>query len=149
MTDANPLSKDAQVSRSPGGNRRCPSTNVLRRDCDCRSCRSRRSQSKGRKGQKAARLGLGLRPEKWKGREGNEESWTAAVRVEVKSGKQVQPIATRYLEARAQSDAARARGDFRPFVYVAAPDGSQPLAVIRTDELEAVVSALIEEWSDQ
>jgi hypothetical protein len=50
--------------------------------------------------------------------------------------------------ARQQSDAAKARGDFRPFVFVAAPDGSQPLVVVRADELQAVVAAFLEEWSE-
>lgn len=142
------LSKEAQVARSPGGNRRCPDTSLLKADCRCPRCLGHQSQKKGRSGQRRARRALDLKPEKFSGRLGNEESWNAAsVRAEVKSGKQVEPIARLFVEARNQSDAHRAIGDLRPFVHVAVPDGSQALIVIRADELREVVYALIEEWA--
>lgn len=148
MTDL-PFSKEAQLSRSPGYNPPCPKTGTPKRQCKCPSCVGRRNKRKGQRKQRQARKALGLKPERWKGREANEETWySAAVRVEVKSGAQVKPIATRYVAARQQSDAAKARGDFRPFVFVAAPDGSQPLVVVRADELQAVVAAFLEEWSE-
>lgn len=143
------LSKEAQLARSPGGNRRCPTTNDLKRTCKCSSCQGARNRRKGQRKQRAARQALNLRSETWRGREANEETWhTSNVRVEVKAGKQVQPVATRYVNARAQSDASKARGDFRPFVFVACPDGSQPLVVVRADDLPAVVAAFVEEWAD-
>jgi hypothetical protein len=117
--------------------------------CTCKSCIGRRSQSKGRKRQREVRKALNLRREKFSGRTGNEENWFASnLRFEVKSGKQVESVAVRYVAARNQSDAARAIGDLRPFVFVAAPDGSQPLVVVRADELERVVEAFMEEWSE-
>jgi hypothetical protein len=92
---------------------------------------------------------LNLKDEQWRPRTGNEETWNASnLRFEVKSGKQVEPIATRYVAARNQSDAARAVGDVRPFCFVAAPDGSAPLVLVRADELPAVVAAFVEEWSE-
>ncbi len=42
--------------------------------------------------------------------------------MEVKSGAQIQPIATRFLAAEVQSTNAKAIGDIRPFVMVAMPD---------------------------
>lgn len=144
MTD---LSKEAQISRSPGGNRRCPTTGVYKGKCTCGPCVGRRSKRKGQRKQREVRKALALKPERWKGREGNEESWTAALRVEVKGGKQVEPVNRWYVKARNQSDLAKAIGDPRPFAFVAAPDGTSPLIVIRTDELPAVVAALVEEWS--
>lgn len=146
-----PFSKESQTALSPGQTRYCDESGarLLKKDCKCPRCRGRRSQKKGKRGQKAARRVLGLRPERWSSREHHEESWNAAsVRVEVKSGDQANPIATRYVEARAQSDAARAVGDNRPFVFAAVPDGSMPLLVIRGDDLADVVYSLIEEWAE-
>jgi hypothetical protein len=53
----------------------------------------------------------------------HEEHWRGALRVEIKAGAQVSPIATRFDAARAQSDEAKAIGDVRPFAMVAMPDG--------------------------
>jgi hypothetical protein len=41
-----------------------------------------------------------------------------------KQALQVGPIATRFQTAKAQSDAAKALGDIRPFIMVAMPDGT-------------------------
>lgn len=148
MTDVNPLSKEAQLARSPGGNRRCATTGVYKGSCKCPRCLGARNRRKGKRSQREVRKALSLRDEKWAGRQANEETWNAsALRFEVKSGKQVQPVATRYVAARNQSDAARAIGDVRPFVFVAVPDGSQPLVVVRADELPAVVHAFMDEWT--
>lgn len=145
MTD---LSKKAQVARSPGGNRKCPDTGRLKADCDCPRCKGWRNAKKGRRGQAKARRALDLKPERFAGRLGNEESWNASnLRVEVKSGAQVNPIARLYVEARNQSDAKRPIGDNRPFTYVAVPDGSSPLVVFRADDLREAVYALVEEWA--
>lgn len=148
MTD---FSKDAQLSRSPGGNRWCEETGqrVLKRSCTGPKCQGARNRRKGQRKQREVRKALMLRDEKWRGSTGNEETWNASrLRFEVKSGKQVQPVATRYVAARNQSDAARPVGDTRPFVFVAAPDGTTPLVVVRADELPAVVAAFVEEWSE-
>jgi hypothetical protein len=45
--------------------------------------------------------------------------------MEVKSGAQVSPIATRFFAAEKQSAQAKAIGDIRPFVMVAMPDDTQ------------------------
>ena len=146
MTDELPFSKAKQTATSP--NARCDRTGQLKRQCSCPKCMGSRNRRKGQRKQREVRKALNLKPEQWRGRQANEETWHAAnVRVEVKAGAQVKPIATRYVAARLQSDAAKAVGDPRPFVFVAAPDGSQPLVVIRTDELPAVVAALMTEWS--
>lgn len=147
MSDTPDFSKEAQLARSPGGNRRCPTTGVYKGKCTCRSCVGKRSRRKGQRKQREVRKALNLKSERWKGREGNEESWTAALRVEVKGGKQVESVNRWYVKARQQSDAAKAIGDTRPFAFVAAPDGTSPLIVVRTDDLPAVVSALMEEWT--
>ena len=58
-------------------------------------------------------------------------------RCEVKTGKQVGPILTRYMDAWRQSNASRAIGDVRPFVFIADPGtkGDPTLAVIDLDDL--------------
>lgn len=151
MTDVTPLSKEAQVSRSPGGNRYCEETGVrlLRRECQGPSCRGRRNRNKGKTGQRAAREALRLSRERWVGREANEETWTAAVRVEVKAGgSMANPIQLRYDKMRAQSDAATAIGDTRPFVGVVKADGhSDVIVMVKGADLPNVVQALLEEWS--
>lgn len=145
----NPLSKEAQLARSPGGASKCPRTGEPKRACKCPTCIGRRNKRKGQRKQSQVRKVLNLKPEQWRGRTGNEETWNASnLRFEVKAGKQVEPVATRYLSARQQSDANRALGDNRPFCFVACPDGSQPLVVVRADELADVVAAFVEEWTE-
>ena len=88
--------------------------------------RGRLNKQKGHRKQSLARRALEDLFETgvmFHGRKANEESWNFPVRVEVKAGKQVGPIATRFLAAEKQSENARATGDPRPFVYVAMPDG--------------------------
>lgn len=64
------------------------------------------------------------------------------VRVEAKSGAQAKTVDTFYRKTRAQSDAAKAEGDTRPYVAAAMPDGvSYGYYVIRSDELAAVLRA--------
>jgi hypothetical protein len=78
----------------------------------------------------------------------HEESWSGAFRTEVKAGLQVGPIATRFQAAKAQSDAAKALGDIRPFVMVAMPDGTSEGICLMTltefSELVALLSARVE-----
>lgn len=146
MTDDLPFSKSKQIARSPGGNRRCATTSQLKADCTCGSCRGSKNRTSGLKAQRKARKALRLNPERYRSKEGNEESWRAALRIEVKSGAQANPVATRYVKARNQSDAARAIGDTRSFAALFIPDGSAPLLVVRVDELYDIVAALVEEW---
>lgn len=117
------------------------------RNCDrlkCPRCRGRASRSKGdAKAAKARRalnaMGVATR---------HEEGWGGALRIEAKAGAQVGPILTRYLAAKNQSEAARPRGDNRPFVMAAMPDRGPGLLVVEIDELARVVAALLENWGE-
>lgn len=103
--------------------------------------RNRRNKQSGQRKQRAAAKVLGV-PLSGLGA-GHEENWRGAVLVEVKSGAQVKPVATRYRNARAQAEAARAIGDHRPFVFMAMPEGdSGGLVVVHTDDLADVIAAL-------
>jgi hypothetical protein len=150
MTEQLPFDKALQVERSPGGNRRCPNTDELKRNCKCSSCRNRRNRGKGRIGQRVARQALGLRRERWVSREANEETWTAALRVEVKAGgRMANPVGLRYDQMRAQSDLATAIGDPRPFCAVVKPDGwSDVVVMVKGSDLPDFVFALLDEWAD-
>lgn len=100
--------------------------------------RGRINRQKGKRKQAAARKQLeavwGVTAS-WHGRKANEETWDhlTAVKVECKAGKQVGPIATRFLAAEKQANASRAIGDPRPFLMVAMPDdwGTEGLVVMR------------------
>lgn len=73
----------------------------------------------------------------------HEEHWNGALRVEIKAGAQVTPIATRFLAAEAQSAAARSHGDIRPFAMVAMPDGTQDgIVLMRLSEFAMLMDAL-------
>jgi hypothetical protein len=62
----------------------------------------------------------------------HEEHWGGLFRVEVKAGAQVSPIATRFDNAKAQSDASKALGDIRPFAMIAMPEGNSDGIVLMT-----------------
>jgi len=146
MSDFNlDLSKEAQVSRSPGGNRRCPTTGELKRNCKCRPCIGRRSKYKGQRKQRDARKGIEKvfgSAGKYSSQTGHEELWRTRVRVEVKSGAMAKTVDTFYRNTKGQSDQAKAIGDTRPYVAVAMPDGvSFGYAVVRLDHLDAFMSA--------
>jgi hypothetical protein len=73
----------------------------------------------------------------------HEENWGGAFRTEIKAGAQIGPIATRFQQARAQSDAAKAVGDIRPFVMVAMPDGTtKGIVLMDLDEFSELVSLI-------
>lgn len=138
-------SKEAQVARSPGGNRRCSTTGELKRNCKCRPCLGRRSKYKGQRKQRDARKDIEkvFGPAgRYSSQTGNEELWRTRVRVEVKSGVMAKTVDTFYRNTKSQSDQAKAIGDTRPYMAVAMPDGvPYGYAVVRLDHLEAVVSA--------
>ena len=105
------------------------------------------NKNKGRRKQNLARKKLKIPDTKFRSQMGNEESWQGEVRVEVKAGKQVQTLWTKYQKAYEQSDANRRIGDTRPFMFVAMPDGtSNGLVVVELDKLDEVVFALLETW---
>lgn len=63
-------------------------------------------------------------------------------RVEVKAGKQVGPIYTRFVDARSQSNAAKRLGDIRPFAMVAMPDGtSEGIVLMSLEEFAMMLEA--------
>jgi len=105
------------------------------------------NKNKGRRKQNLARKKLRIPDTKFRSQMGNEESWQGQVRVEVKAGKQVQTLWTKYLKAKEQSDTNTRIGDTRPFMFVAMPDGtSNGLVVVELDKLDEVVFALLETW---
>jgi hypothetical protein len=113
--------------------------------CDDPTSRGKRNKRKGQRKQSRAVTALGvprspLRP-------GHEEFLGGTVRVEVKAGKQVGPIDTRFRAYEAQSEAARAFGDIRPFAAVVMPDGtSDGIVLVRLSKVydfaEAIVAQL-------
>jgi hypothetical protein len=75
----------------------------------------------------------------------HEEHWGGGVRVEIKAGKQVSPIWTRFLLAEGQSNAARAIADGRPFVMIAMPDDTRDgLVICRLSQVQNVAAAVLE-----
>ena len=107
------------------------------------------NKNKGRRKQNLARKKLRIPDTKFRSQMGNEESWQGEVRVEVKAGKQVQTLWTKYQKAKEQSDANTRIGDTRPFMFVAMPDGtSNGLVVVELDKLDEVVFALLETWAE-
>ena len=91
------------------------------RGCECVRCRGKRNRTKGDSKARQARKTLGIPGVMSR----HEEHWGGKCRVEMKAGAQVGPIATRFDNARAQSEAARPIGDNRPFMMVAMPDGQK------------------------
>ena len=105
------------------------------------------NKNKGRRKQNLARKKLRIPDTKFRSQMGNEESWQGEVRVEVKAGKQVQTLWTKYQKAKEQSDTNTRIGDTRPFMFVAMPDGtSNGLVVVELDKLDEVVFALLDTW---
>lgn len=121
-----------------------PSRDGLRRvrGCDDPVARGKRNRSKGdRRERGIAKVlmasGANTRHEEHRG---------GPLRYESKAGAKAKPIRTAYLNSRAQSDAAKAMGDNRPFVAAFAPDGDgHSYLVVRDDDLVAVAFALVEE----
>ena len=76
---------------------------------------------------------------------GNEETWKSPVRVECKAGAQVRPVETKFVLAEKQSEASRAVGDVRPFVFVAVPDGwgKDGIFACRLSQLGRVIEGLV------
>ena len=104
--------------------------------------RGKRNRAKGDAKARRARKSLGIGGANTR----HEEHWGGAFRIEVKAGKQIDPIWTRYLLAETQSEQARPVGDPRPFVMVAMPDGSTDGLVIgRLSSLGALLRLLNEE----
>lgn len=111
------------------------------RGCADPAARGRRNRTKGDAKARRARKKLGLGGHLTR----HEESWSGVVRTEIKAGIQVGPIATRFNAAKAQSDAAKALGDIRPFVMVAMPDGtSRGIVLMDLDEFSQIIMLVTE-----
>lgn len=98
----------------------------------------------GRRKQNDGRKLLGVPDAKFAPTLANEENWQDPVaRWEVKSGAQVGPIATRFLQWEAQSEAARSLGDTRPVMILAMPTGwgTEGLVVMRASHFAQVGEA--------
>ena len=130
----------------PCGDERCggygaPAKNGHVRRCPCRKCEGRRSRQRGLKKQREARKSVGIPDARYHGQLGNEENWNGPFRTEVKSGKMVGAQAW-FLRAEGQSDANRAIGDPRPFMFVAMPKGwgSEGLVTIRLSDWKSHIA---------
>ena len=134
------LDKTTRPWNCPKGDPDCSRTKP------CASCRGARNRRKGKRGQGANRKILEDVFDvevSWRGKLANEETADhLPVRYENKAGKLAGPVATAYLKAESQSEAARAVGDLRPFVATFSPDGwADGLVVIRLSRLGAVLEA--------
>lgn len=112
------------------------------RGCGDPSARGRRNRTKGDSKARRARKKLGLGGHLTR----HEENWGGYFRTEIKAGLQVGPIATRFFLAKAQSDAAKALGDIRPFIMVAMPDNtSKGIVLMDLEEFAEIASILTED----
>jgi len=116
------------------------------RTAPCPACRGARNRRKGKRGQGQNRRVLEDvfdAHARWAGDLANEETAShLPVRYENKAGRMAGPVATAYLHAEAQSEAAKAVGDLRPFVATFSPDNwGDGLIVIRLSRLRAVLEA--------
>lgn len=117
------------------------------RGCTCPRCQGARNRRKGLAAQRVARRQLGVPDAKVRAALSDEEAWRGPFRVEVKSGAQVRPLATRFLAAEAQAEASHATGDPRPFMFVAMPEhmGHDGIVALRLSTWRDHVVPLLEE----
>lgn len=113
--------------------------------------RGRRSRNKGMRKQREARKQLKIPNSKFRSNMGNEENWRGELRFEVKAGKQIQTIWTKFLKMKEQSDSNLAdvgKGS-KPFVAVIKPDGTTDgLVMFRISDVENVVWGFKENWQE-
>ena len=88
--------------------------------------RGRRSRNKGMRKQNEARKQLRIPNAKFRSNMGNEENWRGNLRFEVKAGKQIQTMWTKFLKMEEQSDnnLPDYGANKKPFVGVLKPDGT-------------------------
>lgn len=111
--------------------------------------RGKRSRDKGMRKQREARKQLKIPNSKFRSNMGNEENWRGELRFEVKAGKQIQTIWTKFLKMKEQSDSnlADVGTDSKPFVAVIKPDGSTDgLVMFRISDVENVIWGFKENW---
>lgn len=105
--------------------------------CGDPTARGKRNRSKGDSKARKARKTLGIGGVNSR----HEELWGGDIRVEVKAGAQVKPLATRYFLAEEQSEQHRPMGDTRPFALIAMPDGmSDGLVVMRLSAFAQLIN---------
>ena len=113
--------------------------------------RGKRSRDKGMRKQREARKQLKIPNSKFRSNMGNEENWRGELRFEVKAGKQIQTIWTKFLKMKEQSDSnlADVGTDSKPFVAVIKPDGSTDgLVMFRISDVENVIWGFKENWEN-
>ena len=108
------------------------------------------NRNNGRTKQELARKLLKV-PDNQNGRiPADEEDWNSDVLFEVKAGKQVDPIATKFYSCESQSqEFIDTLGTKKPFAMIAMPNGTgDGMLVCRLSELENVVAGLMENWKN-
>lgn len=109
--------------------------------CNDPVARGKRNRAKGDSKARKARKTLGIAGVNSR----HEELWGGPVRMEVKAGAQVGPIATRFDLAERQSEMARPLGDTRPFIMVAMPEGtSEGIVLCRLSVFKDLLAGLEE-----
>ena len=96
------------------------------KNCGDPTARGKRNRAKGDSKARRARKQLGIQGANTR----HEELWGGDLRVEVKSGAQVNPIWTRYLLAENQSKQSKPVSDARPFALIAMPDDTREGIVV-------------------
>ena len=120
-----------------------PARDGLRRvkGCSDPTARGKRNRSKGDSKARSARKRLQIGGANTR----HEELWGGALRVEMKAGAQINPIATRFNEAKQQSEAARPLGDTRSFAMVAMPDGTKKgIVLMDLDDFAQFLNIVLE-----
>lgn len=103
--------------------------------------RGKRNRAKGDSKARKARKMLGIGGANTR----HEELWGGHLRLEIKAGAQVGPIATRFKAAELQSAQAKSIGDVRPFVMVAMPDDqSDGIVLMRLSQFATLFGGTIE-----
>ena len=110
------------------------------RGCGDPRARGKRNRAKGDSKARRARKMLGIAGANSR----HEEHWGGALRVEIKAGAQVGPIETRFRDAEAQSQTAKAFGDVRPFAMIAMPDGqTDGIVLMRLSDFTGIMAIAI------
>jgi hypothetical protein len=116
------------------------------RGCTCPRCRGARNRRSGLSKQRVARKALGVPPNKFG--DSAEERWADTLfRTEVKSGAQIEPVATAWRRIEKQVDANRPDfgDDGRPCRAVVMPKGmSDGLVIIRLSTWEQIIRPALE-----
>lgn len=127
----------------------CERTNKKKNVCKCPKCVGRRNKNKGRRKQNTVKKALKIPDNKYMAQNGHEENWQVSFRVEVKSGKQIQPLVNAFNKGKEQSDVAhKAIGTgSKPFIHIAMPDGTNNgIVSFNLDDLENVCYEVLQNF---